>query len=149
MPAHARLGKMFSMLTGDLRAARVLVVDDHVDTADVMQMFLAHAGYTARAAYSGGEALALERQYAPDLAILDIRLPDMDGYELARRLRAAAGARSLWLIGLSGYAAPNHALAACFDEMARKPIRGDDLLGIMRRFGPRRAPRPRGAIWSV
>jgi len=122
-----------------LHVARVLVVDDHVDTADVMQMFLTHAGYDVRVAYSGGEALALERQLAPDLAILDIRLPDMDGYELARSLAAAAAAaaRGLRLIGLSGYATPNHALAACFDELVRKPIRGDELLSILRRLRPR------------
>jgi DNA-binding response OmpR family regulator len=118
-------------------AARVLVVDDHVDTADVMQMFLAHAGYEVRVAYSGAESISLASQFTPDLAILDIRLPDMSGYDLALRLRAGAGARGLQLIALSGCAAPNYALATRFDEIVRKPVRGGELLRILRRFRPR------------
>jgi DNA-binding response OmpR family regulator len=125
-----------SFVADERRAARVLVVDDHVDTADVMQMFLAHAGYEVVPAYSGEEALSLASQFTPDLAILDIRLPDMDGYDLALSLRTGC-AHGLRLIGLTGCASPDFALATRFDEIARKPIRGGELLRILRRFRPR------------
>ncbi len=118
---------------GDM--ARVLIVDDHVDTADVMQMFLARAGYDVRAVYSGADALALADEFTPDLAILDIMLPDMSGYEVALRLRAA-GCR-LRLLALSSCSTPDHDLAECFDEVARKPIDGAELRRLLRRLAPR------------
>ncbi len=122
--------------------ARVLIVDDHVDTADVMQMFLARAGYDVRAVYSGADALAIADEFTPDLAILDIMLPDMSGYEVALRLRAgccsddARGCR-LRLLALSSCATPDHDLAECFDEVARKPIDGAQLRRLLRRLTPR------------
>jgi CheY-like chemotaxis protein len=121
---------------------RVLIVDDHVDTADVMQMFLARAGYDVRAVYSGADALAIADEFTPDLAILDILLPDMSGYEVALRLRAgscgddASGCR-LRLLALSSCSAPDHDLAECFDEVARKPIDGAELRRLLRRLTPR------------
>jgi CheY-like chemotaxis protein len=118
-------------------AARVLIVDDHADTVDAMQMLLTRVGYDVRVAYSGAEALSIASQFTPDLAILDILLTDMNGYELAPRLRAAVGGRTLRLIALSGCASPNYALAACFDEVARKPISGAELQRLLRRFRPR------------
>jgi CheY-like chemotaxis protein len=120
----------------EVYAARVLIVDDHADTADAMQMLLTRAGYDVRVAYSGAEAISVASQFKPDLAILDILLSDMNGYDLAPRLRAITGEHGLRLIALSGCQAPNHALAACFDEVARKPIRGTELQRLLRRFMP-------------
>lgn len=121
---------------------RVLIVDDHVDTADVMQMFLARAGYDVRAVYSGADALAIADEFTPDLAILDILLPDMTGYEVALRLRAGIGAAAVAgcrprLLALSSCSAPDHELAECFDEVARKPIDGAELRRLLRRLAPR------------
>jgi len=104
---------------------RVLIVDDHADTADAMQILLARAGYDVRVAYSGAEAISVAGQFRPDLAILDILLSDMNGYDLAPRLRAVTGEHGLRLIALS-----------CFDEVARKPISGTELQRMLRRFGP-------------
>ncbi len=117
--------------------ARVLIVDDHIDTADVMEMFLARAGYDVRAVYSGADALEAALEFTPDLAILDILLPDMTGYELATRLRASAAGYGLRLVALSSCSTPDHELAECFDEVARKPIDGAELRRLLRRLTPR------------
>jgi CheY-like chemotaxis protein len=120
-----------------VNAVRVLFVDDHVDTVEVMQMLLVHAGYDVRVAYSGAEAISIAAQFKPDLAILDILLPDMTGYDLAPRLRAVCAERNLRLIALSSCAAPDHALAMRFDEIARKPIGAAELERMLRRHRPR------------
>jgi DNA-binding response OmpR family regulator len=117
--------------------ARVLIVDDHIDTADVMEMFLVRAGYDVRAVYSGADALEAALELRPDLAILDILLPDMSGYELATRLRAGAAGCGLRLVALSSCSTPDHELAGCFDEVARKPIDGAELRRLLRRLTPR------------
>jgi CheY-like chemotaxis protein len=116
---------------------RVLIVDDYVDTADAMQMLLVRAGYDVRVAYSGVEAISIASQFKPNLGILDILLPDMNGYELAQKLRATAGGCCLRLIAVSSCSTPDHELAACFDEVARKPIDGAKLQHLLRRFRPR------------
>lgn len=121
----------------EVQAARVLIVDDHVDTVDAMQMLVARAGYHVRVACSGAEAISLAREFMPDLAILDIRLPDMNGYDLAQRLRADSGERGLRLIALSSSPAPSYELAERFDEIARKPISGAELRRVLRRLAPR------------
>lgn len=118
-------------------APRVLVVDDNEDTVDAIQMLLARAGYDVCTAHSGAEALSGASEFAPDLAILDIRMPDMSGYDLAQRLRAGAAGSGLRLIALSSCHAPNYELAARFDEVARKPISGAELLRLLRRLAPR------------
>ena len=121
----------------EARPVRVLIVDDYADTADAMQLLLARAGYDVRVAYSGGEAIAIASQFAPDLGILDIRLPDMNGYELALKLRAVVGGCCLRLIAVSSCSVPDYDLAACFDEIACKPIDGAQLRQLLRRFEPR------------
>jgi CheY-like chemotaxis protein len=127
----------FSTECYEVCPARVLIVDDHVDTVEVIQMLLARAGYDVRTACSGAEALSIASQFTPDLGVLDIRLPDMTGYDLALRLRAAAGPRGLRLIALSSFLAPDHRLAERFDEVVRKPIGGFELQRLLRRLRPR------------
>jgi CheY-like chemotaxis protein len=120
-----------------LRAIRVLVVDDHEDTVIVLQMLLEHFGYDVRVAFSAQEALSIASRFIPDLGIIDIRLPDMSGYELARKLREDIGECGLRLIALSGIRAPDYERAACFDEVVRKPIGGSELKRLVRRLRPR------------
>ena len=101
---------------------RVLVVDDNVDSATTLAESLAAAGHEVRAAHSAAEAQAVAAAFVPDVAILDIGLPDLDGYALARRLRDAP-----WrgrLVALTGYgqaADRERALAAGFDLHVTKP----------------------------
>jgi CheY-like chemotaxis protein/two-component sensor histidine kinase len=83
--------------------ARVLVVDDNVDAAEMLTMVLEAWGYEARAVVDGPSALELAERYRPDLAILDLGLPVMDGFELARRFAGQASLREVRLIALTGY----------------------------------------------
>jgi PAS domain S-box-containing protein len=103
--------------------AHVLVVDDNHDAADLLVEVLALGGYEARAAYDAEEALAIARADAPDAAILDIGLPGMDGYELARAMRdLSAGVR---LVALTGYARDGdrrRTAAVGFDAHLVKPV---------------------------
>ena len=110
----------------------VLLVDDNLDAAEVVAALLAHMGHTVRVAATGEEALAAAAQRRPDVAILDIGLPDMDGYALAARLRARqpAGQPALRLVALTGYgqqADVAQAGAAGFDLHLTKPATLDDL----------------------
>lgn len=71
--------------------ARILVVDDEVELANMLQSGLRRAGYEVYVAYHGKEALRITAEHSPDLAILDIVMPDMDGFDLCRALRARLG----------------------------------------------------------
>jgi CheY-like chemotaxis protein len=87
---------------------RVLVVDDNEDAANMLGELLEDAGHEVRTAYSGMEALRAAHTFLPDVVLLDIGLPDMDGYDVARRLRAsrAGGAK---IAALTGWAQPHSA----------------------------------------
>ncbi len=81
---------------------RIMVVDDNVDAAEMMAMALTHNGYDTAVAHDGPSALALAAEFHPDVALLDIGLPVMDGYELARQLSSKNGV-GLRLIAITGY----------------------------------------------
>lgn len=103
---------------------RVLVVDDNTDAAFTLAMALEMAGYEPRTAGNGLAALELVEQFRPHAAVLDIGLPDMSGYELAPRLRAALDHR-ITLVAVTGYGQPGdrqQALAAGFDAHLVKPV---------------------------
>ena len=122
---------------------RILIVDDNADAAETLVLMLAAAGYDVRAAPDGPEALALLDTFIPALAILDIGLPGMDGYELARRLRADPRVSGLQLIALTGYGREpdrSRALASDFQEHLVKPVRPDRLLDAV---GQLMNPEPR------
>jgi PAS domain S-box-containing protein len=105
------------------RGLRILVVDDNDDARMLLADILSELGHEVKMADSGPSALRLVRELTPEIAILDIGLPDMDGYELATQLRPAVpGVR---LIALSGYGQPaDHASskAAGFDRHLVKPV---------------------------
>ena len=84
------------------RSMRVLVVDDNVDAADLLAEALSESGYEVRVAYDGVVALELSVAFHPEMALLDIGLPGMNGFELAVRLRALEG-ETLKLIAITGY----------------------------------------------
>jgi PAS domain S-box-containing protein len=113
-----------------LRDKRVLVVDDNVDAADLLSDALEDLGYDTRTAYDGPSALDVAAAFEPDIALLDIGLPAMDGYELARRLRDRPRDRPLRLIAITGYgrdADRQHTREAGFDGHMVKPI---DIAGL-------------------
>jgi CheY-like chemotaxis protein len=100
---------------------RVLIVDDHPDTADALQMLLQSAGHNVRVAYDGTQALAIAAELVPELAFIDIQLPDMSGYAVAKQLRKQSG-RRVNLVGITGGDARQLPFSANFDQHAVKPI---------------------------
>src|SRR5262249_10386231 len=82
---------------------RLLVVDDNQDAANSLAMLLRLQGHEVRVAYSGLAALEMTTAYAPDTVFLDIGMPGMDGYEVARRLRQQPGLESVVVAALTGW----------------------------------------------
>ena len=114
--------------------AKVLVVDDSRDAADSCATLLQLSGHEVRVAYNGRRALELARDFHPDAVLLDIGLPDISGYELARTIRAAPWAGSVILIALTGWGQEQdkrRALQAGFDRHLTKPIAPDTLESLL------------------
>jgi CheY-like chemotaxis protein len=106
-------------------AHRILVVDDYPDAAAIVGQLLTLLGHEVRVAECGEAALATAAAFGPAIALVDIGLPDISGYEVARQLRVLAGDRPLFLVAISGWAEPKdrvQALAAGFDHHVLKPI---------------------------
>ncbi|UQA63106.1 hybrid sensor histidine kinase/response regulator [Polyangium aurulentum] len=115
---------------------RILVVEDNDDFSELLEGLLDLWGHSVRRAKDGGEGLALAQGGGFDLAIVDIGLPVLDGFELARRLRA--GGAQMKLVALSGYGQPadvEQAMAAGFDAHLTKPITAEALEASLRRIG--------------
>jgi two-component system CheB/CheR fusion protein len=85
------------------RSARVLVVDDIPDVAESLAALLTAFGHDVRTAHDGARALEEARAFRPEIVLLDIGLPGMDGYEVARRLRGEPGLERIVLAAVSGY----------------------------------------------
>ncbi len=104
---------------------RVLVVDDNADTADSLATLLRRDGNEVRVAYDGPSALELATEYKPDVGLLDIGLPGMSGYELARELRKIDGENPMLLIAITGYGREEdfrESRQAGFDRHLVKPV---------------------------
>jgi CheY-like chemotaxis protein len=104
---------------------RVLVVDDNEDAAELVSEVLSDSGHTVRVAHDGPSALRALAEFSPDLAVLDIGLPVMDGYELAQRIRSLPEGERIRLVALTGYgqsADRSAAEHAGFDEHLVKPV---------------------------
>jgi signal transduction histidine kinase/ActR/RegA family two-component response regulator len=114
-----------------LAGRRVLVVDDAEDCRESLAEVLRIAGADARTAVDGVAGLEAVEEFGPEVVLLDIRMPRMDGYETARRLRAGAHGDELFLIALTGWGQPEHVEAsklAGFDDHVTKPVDIDELL---------------------
>jgi CheY-like chemotaxis protein len=106
------------------RKRRILIVDDNVDSTEAMSIIFELWGHEVRTSDSGTGALALLEHFTPEVAFVDIGLPDIDGYELAERLRKKDELRSLRLIALTGYGSADdrqRARVAGFDHHVVKP----------------------------
>ena len=104
---------------------RVLIVDDNRDAADSLVMIAQHLGHEARSAYDGEQALHVAAGFLPDVAVVDIGLPDISGYEVASRLRAAMRDRNLVLVALTGWGQERdrqRSVEAGFDGHLVKPV---------------------------
>ena len=103
---------------------RVLVVDDNVDAADTLAAVLDMMGHATQVAHDGAQALAVAPQFLPDVIFLDIGLPGMNGYEVARALRRIPAGTNVVLVALTGWGAENdrsQSSAAGFDHHLTKP----------------------------
>ncbi|HTN83934.1 MAG TPA: GAF domain-containing protein [Sorangium sp.] len=123
--------------TRDATAAlRVLVVDDNVDGAESLALLLRMSGHRTRAVHTGPEALTAARELGADVVFLDIGLPGMDGYEVARRLRADPGFAGLVLVALTGWGTEDdrrRAREAGFDHHLTKPVDAADVRRLVAR----------------
>ena len=120
------------------RTARVLVVEDNADTAESLTLLLEVLGHRVRAAYDGVAALDAARANVPDVMLVDIGLPGMDGYEVARRVRRDPDLKQVVLVALTGYGREEdkqEAMAAGFDYHLVKPVDPDALHGLVAQLG--------------
>ncbi len=109
---------------------RILVVDDNVDAAESLGTMLAYSGHDVRVAHGGAEALTAAREFSPNVMILDLGMPEMDGYAVARAVRADPKIAATRLIALSGYGQPEDRRRTAdvgFDEHLVKPVEHDVL----------------------
>jgi CheY-like chemotaxis protein len=114
----------------------VLIVDDNEDSTAFMEIILTRKGHVVRVAHDPNEALRLFAELRPDVALLDIGLPIMDGYELARRIRAVEGGASTKLIAITGFGGPaerDKATQAGFDAHMVKPASVEELAELIER----------------
>ncbi|MBA2675574.1 response regulator [Ramlibacter sp.] len=124
--------------TGTTGGLRVLIVDDNTDASETLAELLRIDGFDAQCAPDGEAALALLQNYTPQVALLDIGLPGMDGYQLAEAIRATPQGAGIRLVALTGYGRDNdraRAMSARFDEHLVKPVSPDRLLQVLQRFG--------------
>jgi CheY-like chemotaxis protein len=123
--------------TSHTRTLRVLVAEDESDAATALAELLRREGYEAIVARDGLQALDLAQNQPPDVALLDLGLPGMDGYQLAERLHGQRGERRPLLVAITGRGAALDracSAAAGIDLHLVKPIEPDQLLGLLRRF---------------
>jgi two-component system, chemotaxis family, CheB/CheR fusion protein len=113
---------------------RVVVIEDNPDGAEMLSLLLEYAGYEVFTAEDGKSGIELIERVAPQVALVDIGLPVMDGFEVARWVRAQPQHRDLYLLALTGYGQAGDraaALAAGFDEHLVKPVDADTLRQVM------------------
>lgn len=135
VPPGSRTEPDAGLLPSAPAGARILVVDDNVDSARGTARLLQLAGHDVRVAYDGHQALEIARDHRPQFVILDIVLPGMDGYEVARQLRGDPGLRDTVIIAASGYSEDDYLRPeeAGFDQHLVKPIDHDALRAILGR----------------
>jgi signal transduction histidine kinase/ActR/RegA family two-component response regulator len=118
---------------------RILVVDDNRDGADMLQMMLELEGYTVFKAYDGRQAIETVQQSRPRAVLMDIGLPDMDGYEAARRIRQLPVGKDIVMIALTGWGhedARRLAAEAGMDHHLVKPVDPNVLRSYLARIAP-------------
>jgi PAS domain S-box-containing protein len=114
---------------------KILVVDDSHSACELLRRYLEKRGHEVRTAHDGKSALRLAEQFRPEAIVLDIRLPDMNGYELMRRLRETNGFDSVKFIAVSGYRQPADQRTREFDHYLEKPLNMDQLTALFE-FSP-------------
>lgn len=125
---------------GEERPLSILLVDDNVDAAVMLAYGLRSAGHTVTVKHDASSALSHARASAPDVFVLDVGLPDLDGYELARQLRQLPTSAAATFIALTGYGQQRDRLKskeAGFDHHLVKPIEKHQLTQLLTQAGNR------------
>ena len=123
---------------------RVLIVDDSDDTAVIMSKYFHHVGHEARTAQNGKDALRLFTEFEPEVVLLDLCLPEMDGYEVLREIRRDPALRDLRVVALTAFARAEdrtRALNAGFQTHIAKPVTAAELIAVVRSLGRLHAAR--------
>jgi CheY-like chemotaxis protein len=117
---------------------RVLVVDDNRDAADTCAALLESCGHHVQTAYSGRQALELAEIFRPHAMLLDIGLPDLSGYVLAKRIRESSWGRRILLVAITGWGQDEdrrRAYEAGFDHHLAKPVAAEAIESALRMLG--------------
>ncbi len=120
-------------------AKRILVIEDHEENRRIMQDLLASAGYEILEAVTGEEGVAMADTQRPDLILMDIQLPGLDGYEATRRIKGNPALRQIPIIAVTSYALSGDdlkAMDAGCDGYVAKPFSPRELLAKIREFIP-------------
>jgi PAS domain S-box-containing protein len=120
----------------DVAARRILIVEDNADARAMLRHLLETAGHEVHEAAEGRQGLQMALSLRPDVALIDLGLPGLDGYEIARQLRAVDDRRHILLVAVTGYGSPEdreRSLLAGFDVHLVKPVDPDMLAGVLAR----------------
>ncbi|QJR09749.1 Sensor histidine kinase RcsC [Usitatibacter rugosus] len=112
-------------MAAEAQTLRLLVVDDNIDSAEVLGTLLEQLGHEVFVAYTGARAIEVAHERRPDVILLDLALPDVSGYDVARTLRRDSQLAGVYIIGLSGFGGDEHrkrALEAGLDDYLVKPV---------------------------
>jgi len=121
-------------MAANMSSRTVLIVDDYKDSADSLASLLRMFGHEVHIAYDGLEALELAEEFQPDVVLLDITLPRLNGFSVVRRLRKSPWGVCTKVIGVSGWSDSKtitSAKRAGFDAYRVKPIQPDELLHLI------------------
>ena len=133
-PSAPSPGTGAEAVESDVRAARVMIVEDNADAAESVRALLELSGHEVRVAHDGLSALSIAAEFRPALMLIDIGLPGQDGYQLAAQLRQHPATSQTYLVALSGYGQPEdlrQSAAAGFDEHLVKPLEPQLLLRLV------------------
>jgi CheY-like chemotaxis protein len=122
-------------------ARRVLIVDDSVDSAETLARLLRMGGHDIQVAFDGSSALGVAATFVPDIVLLDIGLPGVDGYQIGRQLRQLPGLGGTFIVAVTGYGQEEdrtRSREAGFDRHLTKPVDHDALRRLLQSL-------PRGA----
>jgi CheY-like chemotaxis protein len=133
---------MIQTMAGEGRRLKVLVADDNRDAADSLAMLLEMNGHEVMVVHGGLDALAVAAESRPDAVILDIGMPDVTGYEVARQMRAAEWGSGITLIAVTGWGQKDdkaRATEAGFDHHLTKPVDLDRIEALLQGLRSARA----------
>jgi CheY-like chemotaxis protein/two-component sensor histidine kinase len=117
---------------------QILIVDDNRDSASSLAMLLQMTGHVTREAYDGAEAIDAAREFRPDVVLLDIGLPTLDGFEVCRHIRGKSWGRDVLIVALSGWGQiedRRKSKEAGFDHHMVKPVKHEALMKLLREHG--------------